>query len=240
MRVSRRKVVASHRCRQRTQRICLGSRSWREARLRALCVTRTMLAQAGNIGGPHRGILAWARGRGDRNAHDADAAAPRYAGVGRAVRAALCHGRAGVRQRAAQQTAGSFYAARPHESERPVAGLLPGAQHRKLTHAGYAACITGRERCARSRRTRVSGESLRDTSHQRRIEKRRAVFARCGAFTTGASRLSYSPNARVFCNGSQKNAASDCREQGGHPQSRWQRRRKVRRWCHGHRGTPPV
>ena len=68
----------------------------------------------------------------------------------------------------------------------------------KLTPAGYAACITRRERCARSRRTRVSGESLRDISHQCRIENG-ARFSRDAAPSPPARRgFSFSLNAPIL------------------------------------------
>ena len=83
----------------------------------------------------YRGALSR---RGDRETCDAHAAAPGGAGEARAVRATVCHGRAGVRQCAVQQTTGSLHAARPQRSQRPVTAFLLVHHNEKLTHAGYA------------------------------------------------------------------------------------------------------
>ena len=49
-------------------------------------------AHAGDHRGPPRRVLPRARGRGDGDAHDADATTPRYAGGTRTVRTPVCHG----------------------------------------------------------------------------------------------------------------------------------------------------
>ena len=61
---------------QRHERVCRRTLPGREARWCALCVARPMFAYANQHRRPSRRALSRARGRGGRDAHDADAAAP--------------------------------------------------------------------------------------------------------------------------------------------------------------------
>ncbi len=91
-----------------------------------------MFAYARDDRGAQRGFLSDIGARRCRDAHDAYAAAPRYADGARPVRPTVCDGGAGVREYSLQQAVGSLHVARPRERERPVAAVLSGAQHRKV------------------------------------------------------------------------------------------------------------
>ena len=143
----------------------------------------------------------------------AHAAAPRYARRTRIVQATLCHGRAGVRECALQHAARSLHAARPDESERPVAALLLGTQHRKVYARGVCG-VTHEAGGARaiSRNTCIARIAPRyRLSMSSRVNAR--CFARCRVFTGGAWRLFLQPQRRVLLQGPSL---------GCHQRARWQ------------------
>ncbi len=110
-----------------------------EAGLCTVCVARAVSAHRRDDGRSQRRLFSRARVGTDGVPHEAHVTASRCTGGARAVRATVWHGGAGVWQHALQQTARSLHAARPGESERPLAALFSVHNIEKLTHAGYAA-----------------------------------------------------------------------------------------------------
>jgi transposase len=101
------------------------------ARLPTLRATGQMPAHAGEDESAAGCLLPRQIRHNRRKPHRTNEAGHRQRRRQSPLRKKVCHGRTGVRQPAAQQTAGPIHATRAKESRHAVEAVLPGAQHRE-------------------------------------------------------------------------------------------------------------